>query len=292
MKVKRFFAVSAIILVLAGGVFAANTIRRVKTTGLNTNNGTNWALSYKTLQAAMAVSDSTDTIWVAAGVYYDTVRIKNGVCMYGGFAGNESALSERNFRKYQTILDGGDSITPVKINTSAKAVVFNGFVVTRGLSKLGFAKGGAIFISSLAEPTIMNCLFLSNNANSGNGGAIYCSDYSKPSIANCNFIGNVGQLGGAIYSDTASLPLIVSNLFTQNRASRYGGAVMIYKASSSLITIMNNTFAYNSSSKGGAIYTFAAAASSRIANNIFLNNPTGVYCSLVIPSTRTNMMNL
>jgi len=65
------------------------------------NNGTSWENAFTNLQNAMAIAISGKQIWVAEGIYYagggaNTITLKNGVEIYGGFTGTESALADRN----------------------------------------------------------------------------------------------------------------------------------------------------------------------------------------------------
>ncbi len=72
------------------------------------NTGTSWYNAYRDLQDALAVAQATDQVWAARGIYRPdestlnpggtgdrdaTFRLENGVALYGGFAGNETALS-------------------------------------------------------------------------------------------------------------------------------------------------------------------------------------------------------
>src|SRR5262249_37533837 len=70
------------------------------------NNGTNWADAYVSLQSALAAAQSGDEIWVAAAVYKPAApngprttsfNMVSGVAIYGGFAGTETQLEQRNF---------------------------------------------------------------------------------------------------------------------------------------------------------------------------------------------------
>jgi hypothetical protein len=69
-----------------------------------TSDGATWNSAYPTLQAALA-NPRTSTgaeIWMAMGTYTpgdlrtDTFQLANNVAIYGGFAGNETAHSQRN----------------------------------------------------------------------------------------------------------------------------------------------------------------------------------------------------
>jgi hypothetical protein len=76
----------------------------VRSGATGANDGSSWADAYTSLQSALAVAVSGDQIWVAAGRYTPTTgtdrnasfALKDGVAVYGGFAGTEALLSQRN----------------------------------------------------------------------------------------------------------------------------------------------------------------------------------------------------
>lgn len=67
-----------------------------------------------TLQYALSRAVSGDEIWVKMGVHYPgaagnrtaTFTLKNGVALYGGFAGMETSRSQRNWQTNITVLSG------------------------------------------------------------------------------------------------------------------------------------------------------------------------------------------
>ena len=84
------------------------------------NDGTSWTDAYNDLQEALdegravAVESPVD-IWVAAGVYHPdrgtgdqtlSFELADGVAIYGGFAGNETRLEQRDWQTNVTILSG------------------------------------------------------------------------------------------------------------------------------------------------------------------------------------------
>ncbi len=85
-------------------------------TGLN--DGESWEDAYNSLQDAIHRADCASgitEIWVAAGTYIpaygtpqrsDTFRLVSGVKLYGGFAGGEAELHERNVGDNVTVLSG------------------------------------------------------------------------------------------------------------------------------------------------------------------------------------------
>ena len=81
----------------------AATVCRVKIGATGLGDGTSWANAYSDLQ--MALSEPTCTeIWVAAGTYKPTkttsrtwsFTLEDGVELYGGFKGTETARESRN----------------------------------------------------------------------------------------------------------------------------------------------------------------------------------------------------
>ena len=98
----------------------------VKWDATGANDGTSWDDAYTDLQDALATAVSGDEIWVAAGIYIPTsistdreatFQLIEGVDVYGGFAGTETILDERDPETNVTILSGdidnNDSQTPI-----------------------------------------------------------------------------------------------------------------------------------------------------------------------------------
>jgi len=90
-------------------------------------NCSSWANAC-TLQTALTNAVSGDEIWVKAGVHYPgaagnreaTFTLKNGVALYGGFAGTETDRSQRNWQTNLTILSG--DIDRNDINTDGNSI--------------------------------------------------------------------------------------------------------------------------------------------------------------------------
>ena len=77
--------------------------------------GTSWATAYNDLQDALGAANPGDEIWVAAGIYTPdrgtgdrnaTFQLIIGVAIYGGFAGGETDLGQRDAATNVTILSG------------------------------------------------------------------------------------------------------------------------------------------------------------------------------------------
>jgi hypothetical protein len=113
---KKMF--TALCLLFSLTVFSQTTYY-VNDNASGANNGNSWTNAFTKLQDALAAAVSNDQVWVAAGIYYPdegkgltnndrshSFFLKNGVAIYGGFAGTETQLSQRNVSINVTILSG------------------------------------------------------------------------------------------------------------------------------------------------------------------------------------------
>jgi hypothetical protein len=165
---------SFVIAVLCSAHSASAAVRYVDAslvTGLN--NGTSWVDAYQGSTAvvtALSASVSGDQIWVKAGTYKPTTTstrtiwhtMKTGVALYGGFAGTETMVSERNIAANVTTLTGdllgndngtvanmADNAYHVVVASSvANTAILDGFSIVggyaNGLTTSNYDKGGGI----------------------------------------------------------------------------------------------------------------------------------------------------
>ncbi|MES2519116.1 MAG: right-handed parallel beta-helix repeat-containing protein [Bacteroidota bacterium] len=239
-------------------------------------NGSSWASAYGNLQTALAATTANVEVWVAKGTYKPTSTITRtvyfdiptNVTIYGGFAGTENELSERNFRTNVSILSG-DIGTPnldtdnsyhvVVFNGSSSTTVLDGFTVTGGyanfdprrifnttsvpLTTVTIETGGGIAVQNGGSPVIINCT-ISNNA-AVSGGGLYAGDASKPSMIACKFMGNQAGFGSGIYLQSSGNIQISNTLISGNK-----GIGSIYNNYSNP-TLSNCTFGGNGGYNGG-----------------------------------------
>ncbi|HEY3169483.1 MAG TPA: DUF1565 domain-containing protein, partial [Thermoanaerobaculia bacterium] len=182
MHYARTLAVAAAFLVAAGSSAAGATTIYVRSTASGANNGTSWADAYTSLQTALTAATSGDEIWVAAGTYKPTdtadrtfnFALKNGVGVYGGFAGTETMLSQRNPAANVTILSGDIGTVGMATDNSYHVVtsgstvtataILDGFTVTGGRADGGadpIDRGGGVY-TSVGSPTFVRCIFSGN----------------------------------------------------------------------------------------------------------------------------------
>lgn len=171
-----------------------------------TGNGTSWAQAYGSLTTALQNAQSGDEIWVAQGIYKPTTApnpdasfiFKNGVKLYGGFAGNEATLNERaDTTGTTTILSGAvsanvSSKTVLKIsNASSPLNLLDGFTVKDGEMILTAVQdGGAgiqITYSTIEVRNVIiqdNVITINSNEMSSMGGAGLFGFHSAISLHN------------------------------------------------------------------------------------------------------------
>jgi predicted outer membrane repeat protein len=216
------------------------------------------------LQSALANVAPGDQIWVADGVYKPTndgdreiyFTIPSGVEIYGGFAGGEAALFERDWLSNPTILSGDIGQEEVKTDNSYNIVVisetttssiFDGFTVSDGNTT---GSGAGIYGGRNANATLSNLIIRDNNAE--DGGGLYLSFASSPILTNVTFIDNfASDEGGAISSFSAGDLFIENGVFVGNEAQK-GGAIQ--KSDINKKTIIGSIFYNNQAAEGSAIY--------------------------------------
>src|SRR5271157_4844982 len=177
----------------------------VNSLAMGSNNGQSWANAYTDLQAALTSTQlhSGDQIWVAQGTYHPTsgtdrtisFALKDGVQVYGGFAGTETNLNQRDWVHNVTTLSGDigqpnvnsdNSYHVVTATNLTSAAVLDGFTITGGNGS-SYNTGGGLYASS-SSLTLTNLIFSGNSAFLGGGMYNYSS--SSPTLTNVTFSSN------------------------------------------------------------------------------------------------------
>ncbi len=307
-----------------GGVVLQAELFVNAATGNDTNNGTSFATAYATLQKALENACSGSKIYIAKGTYkptqefdFDgsggtdarevTFQIPDGVEVYGGFAGTETAftqtdLDNRDLITNQTILSGDIGITGdnsdnayhvVYTKNVSAATKVNGVTIKDGNADgAGFTNTlGAGWhndgngVGNSSNPTLINCTFSQNNAIFG-GGMLNngFNGISSPTLTNCTFYQNTASDGGVIYSNGSfgvSSPSLTNCSFYQNNASGFGAGLCNNGAGggSSAPTITNSIFWGNTDSNGISSWTNLSGATTNISFSLVeeaqANLPTG-----------------
>ncbi|GAP12732.1 regulator of chromosome condensation (RCC1) repeat [Longilinea arvoryzae] len=250
-----------------GAALGASNILYVVPGG--TGAGTSWA-SGMNLDAALDAAASGSELWVKVGYYQPTIddaahpsratfELKNGVALYGGFAGNETARDQRQPAANVTILSGtlgyAHSLHVVTGSGLDSSTVLDGFTISDGASNTadpdatGSGNGGGIYLSN-SSPTLAN-LTLTNNSATLNGGGMY-NDSGSPTLSQIAFSNNsAGSSGGGMYNVSAGNPVLANVTFEGNSATDFGGGIFNYTSSLALITV---AFTNNTAGSGGGMY--------------------------------------
>jgi hypothetical protein len=270
----------------------AQTIRYVSPTGNGLGDGSSWSNASSSLQAVINMSNAGDMIWVKAGVYKPGLNDRTisfvmiyGVAIYGGFAGAETLLSQRNFTTNVTILSGNVGAANDSTDNSYHVIenydnyldstaIIDGFTISGGYadSALKRFSAGAGMYNYKASPTVRNIIFRDNATDGYSIGAGVYNDNCSPVFSNINFINNLANngYGGGMANDNFSSPKLTNVTFTNNKANAgYGGAILNSTFSSPHLNKVNF---YNNSARGGSAIQNRLYAAPVISNCFFSNN--------------------
>ncbi len=237
--------------------------------------GSSWSNAVNELRYVLTATVSKPEIkqiWVAEGQYSpnenESFSLVNGVAMYGGFAGDEEALSQRDLADgyTSTLIGRGNRVfTNSNVNNTA---ILDGFEIRGG--DAGTGNGGGMHNEN-SSPIVRNCLITLNSA--VNGGGIFNNNNSSPTVFNCIFEQNTANYGGGVYSFNSS-PSLVNCLFRKNAVHRDGAGM--YNNGSASPQLVNCTISGNNADEdGGGIYN-SGNSSPLIRNSIIWNNSSGI----------------
>lgn len=255
-------------------------IRYVKPVATGTGDGSSWENASGNLQnmidelAKNNPQNLPGEVWVAAGTYVPQVQVisgttysasflmRDGISVYGGFAGDESSKQEREVGKMpwnfvnKTILEGSyyehsktswnESNHKWTLTSDSRHVVFfsplpsegkNGFgksTILNGVTiRGGYAQGGegvADFMTDRGagvymgiNATLEKCI-VTENSSTGNGGAVYM--YGGRVMNSLIYNNNADGDGGAVYVDNAGI--VLASMLTNNSANNGSGAYLAH----------------------------------------------------------------
>ena len=266
-----FLIITLLVLAVpATATRAAGTIYYVKANASGSNNGTSWANAYTDLQSAITSAGGGDEIWVAAGTYKPTsgtdrtisFKLRDGVALYGGFAGTEALRTQRNWTDNVTTLSG-DIGTPNILKDNSYHVVdvsgvtsfLDGFTITKGNANGNtgtFARGGGI-LSERGRFHLENLIITRNYAISSGGGVMSDTTYDNATMIHVVLDSNTAGSGGGISNINSSFALSFVT-FSNNTATLAGGGFENIGADGPSYPAFNNViFINNTASDGGGV---------------------------------------
>ncbi len=260
--------------------------------------GNKWPADFARIQDAIDASTPGQTVIVMRGIYREKLNMRGKAITLRSTDPTDVAVV------VTTVIDGNASGSVITCDSGEGAdTVISGFVITNGTGVLGLyhpvrkCGGGMYNLSS--SPTVSNCIFGENRADSGGG--MSNRGKSSPTVSNCTFSGNTaGYRGGGMYNNESSptvnnctfsghtagydggemnnvysSPRVSNCTFSDNWARYDGGGMDNYDSSP---TVINCTFSGNTANEwGGGMYS-DSDSSPRVSDSHFCDNePDQVY---------------
>ena len=263
---------------------------RVAANGTIFNNGSTWGAP-TSLTQALSVPGICTEVWVKKGLYKPTTNsdttisfvIFDGVAVYGGFAGSETALAQRDPATNVTVLSGdidnndttdidgvdvdtthivgSNSQHVVNLSATGTSITLDGFTLSGGDDQTINGGGGGLLCRP-CNATLSRLAFRGNRASYYGGAMNNRSDGSdsKPHLSDVVFSGNAAAAGGAVFNfatnSSIASPTFDRVTFINNHAYTGGALENDSYNGDSKPTLTNVTFISNvADSNGGAIFS-------------------------------------
>jgi len=300
------------------------------------DNGTSWLNAYNSLQDALDKADAcpmVSEIWVAEGTYLPekypsgcvgctsnrdfTFYIKPGLKLYGGFAGDETILSERNSLENITIISGDfndDDITSgignlfnisnnsenahhviLSVGQNSSQTIIDGFTILGGNSEINSGihvagifierrRGGGVYFSG--GNVSLNNNIIKNNSCLNTGGGVYLNGQNFNIAYNTITKNESSEFGSGIYNCSSNTNITGNTIFL-NSTSAGGG---IYSANGPVL-YSNNLINYNYASNIAGGLCLNGSSNDLINNTIYGNVSEGYGGGLVVVNSNNNLIN-
>ena len=298
----------------------AQGTKYVDISATGTNDGSSWVNAYTDLQNAINNAVAGDNLFVKGGTYKpnrpaddltntsnplnrdNAFVMKADVKIYGGFAGTEATLAERDLSLVanqstlsgdidnNNVRDDGNAYHVVISSGGIGTAVLDGFTITMGNANGSGSltvnmnpinrETGAGMVNRSSSPMLVNCTFSRNNA--GNSGGGMYNRFSSIVLNHCVFSENNSDFyGGGMFNDS-SYPVLTYCTFSGNSADYYGGGM--YHSSSSPVVNYCTFSGNNAEDNGGGIFTYneGYAGHSGIYTNCVFNTNTAVQGGAVV----------
>ncbi len=255
------------------GTFDGQVPVRVYVTqsGAGNMDGTSWADAYGSDQLQTALSTAgLRELWVAEGIYYPTTsaapndrdanfNLPDSLQWYGGFAGTETDISQRDKSAHQTIISGNIGDTTLQTDNSyfllnvfgaSAGILLDGITLSDAYNTFG---SGALRLNAGSMVELVDCRFEDNVSYAGGG--ITVSDSSRLTLHRCVFENNLGIAGGGgIFGTDNAVIQVRNSIFRSNYSHDSGGAYFgRADAEASFVNcLFDGNFVNNYA--GGAIY--------------------------------------
>ncbi|MDR3297743.1 MAG: T9SS type A sorting domain-containing protein [Prevotellaceae bacterium] len=245
---KLNFLTLSLCCALCQASFAATY--RVKPSGNNAATGASWNDALASPAAALLRATSGDQIWMACGLYVDSVPLlmRGGVSVYGGFTGTETSLAARP----TTVLGGSQMLNPALVSV----LLLSGGDSTAVLLQL----------AAFDVPTVWDGFSISGGNNRNKGGGVCLQENGV--LRRCNIVSNHSRRsGGGVLCEYGGT--LQGCYVANNTADEFGGGIYSHGGKITGGTIANNTATYD----GGGVYSTLGTVADSV--NITGNNASG-----------------
>jgi gliding motility-associated-like protein len=268
-------------------------------------NGSSWANALSEFSDALKAAGTLNSvtagtvkeIWVAGGTYYplyaaDYASTNNrdkafvmvaDVNLYGGFAGTETAVSQRNLSltANKTVLSGDLGVIGDYSDNAYHVVVAANNV---GTSKMdGFTISYGSSGTSTSDGTL-NINGISVYRYTGGGMIVFGA---APAFTNVVICGNEAWVGAGMYIGSGAGAMFTNCLVSGNRASVNAGAGFVYNGS---VAFTNVTIAGNYAGSSGGSFFYSNGSNSTFKNCIIYGNNTSSYAIGGVVSVQYSMV--
>jgi len=246
--------------------------------------GHSWASAFRHPEDALAITESGDQIWIADGIYRPRgnrdqhIAMVSGVALFGGFAGDETTLNQRDWRQQQTVFSGDIGTVGIDTDNSRQVVrlynveevIIDGLVITGGYADGDFERryGAGIYCNN-SNLRLRNCLLIDNHADpdaaaGGTGGGLSAFS-STLEIVNCVFTGNTAPFGAGVALTNAAGQTnhVIGSVFHDNHALWGGGGISCFSNTTIEVrscSLIDNRAEDDDLGDGGAIYISSDSA--------------------------------
>src|SRR5512143_3713835 len=141
-----------------GRASAAGIRRYARVGGPTSGNCDSWAKACELYYALNTAAQPNDQVWVQAGTYTPdpagpgfSFNLQSDVAVYGGFAGGETKLSQRNFKTNVTVLSGDIGTVGDSSDNSYHVVFASGVTSTALLDGFTILNGNARVATAISD---------------------------------------------------------------------------------------------------------------------------------------------
>lgn len=249
-----------------------------------TQDGASWSTAFVSVQGGVDAAVSGDEIWVATSAPAsdggEIIHLKGGVSLYGGFAGTETARSQRDWTTNGTELNGAE----LDETAPGEGAVLDGFTLTGKAVDPGVMLNGGsvtvsncyidkhvdVYVAGTGTANVCNCTFTSR------GYGIRLLNAAKANVYNCTISGvRFTWMGGGPGVSVEGGSATVTNCTI---SGMHDGVYVGQPGSATVINciVAVNTTGINNASLGGAVTVSHSDVYGNMSDNYAgMVDPTG-----------------